>query len=75
MKFWRNNRLDAEFRLEPAQVVELVKHSKYWQQWPLESSLRAFMTDSAGPISAVWDDQDGFDETYRLARAAGRDPQ
>lgn len=72
MKFWRDNRLDAEFELAPARVVELFHASAYWRvDWPLERSMRAFITDADGPISAVWDDDEAFEEILRLSLDAG----
>ncbi len=76
MRFWKNNRLDAEFEMEPSRVVELFQQSHWWGvEWTLDRSLRTFMTDMDGPISAIWDDQDGFDGIYRLALAAGWAPK
>ncbi len=70
MKFWRNNPLDAEF--DPVRVVELFQASTYWRaDWRLERSARAFITDTDGPISAVWDDDAEFEEILRLSLDAG----
>ena len=72
MRFWRNNRLDAQFELPADQVVDLFRHSRWWTMpGPLDRSLQAFLTDPAGPISAVWDDQDAYQDLHRLAMDAG----
>jgi hypothetical protein len=72
MQFWPNNRLDAQFELEPRRVVALFRESRWWTTpWSLDRSLPAFLTDADGPISAVWDDDDAYQDVYRLALEAG----
>ena len=60
MRFWCNNRLDCEFALPAAQVVELFAASQYWdrQGVPLDHRLRLFLTDSAGPIASVFEEDE-----------------
>lgn len=63
MKFWKNNRLDAEFDLPEAEVARLFAESPWADHpWPLDRRLRAFLTDPGGPVSAMWEDQDGLRE-------------
>jgi hypothetical protein len=70
MKFWKNNRLDAEFDLPEAEVARLFAESEWADNpWPLDRRLRAFLTDPAGPVSAVWDDEDAYQEVRRLTQA------
>lgn len=70
MKFWKNNRLDAEFDMPTADVARLFAQSTWaGQPWPLDRRLRAFLTDPSGPVSAVWDDEDAYEELRRLIEA------
>jgi hypothetical protein len=61
VRFWKNNRLDAEFDMDVADVARMFANSAWAEVlWPTDRKLRAFLTDPAGPISAVFD----TDETY-----------
>lgn len=70
MKFWRNNRLDAEFTLPIAAVAGLFMTS-LWNvpDSLLDRQLRGFLTDNSGPISAVWDDEDHYNQLVRLVES------
>jgi len=73
MKFWKNNRLDAEFDMPAAEVARLFAESAWADHpWPLDRRLRAFLADPGGPISAVWDDEDAYEEVRQLVQAAER---
>jgi len=81
MKFWKNNRLDAEFDLPIEQVATLFAESEWAAlPWLLDRSLRAFLTDQAGPVCAVWDDEEAFNALLdlvltrrRTARTTGKE--
>ncbi len=67
MKFWKNNRLDAEFDMPTEQVADLFAASEWADvPWLIDRALRGFLTDQAGPVSAVWDDEQAFDELVEL---------
>jgi hypothetical protein len=73
MRLWKkNNRLDADLQLEPAQVAQRVKASSYRSTpRPRQRSLHASMSDSdGGPVSAVWDEEAGVVDLLRLVRAS-----
>ncbi len=74
MRFWRNNRLDGEFEMPAAEVVELFAASAYWEARgvPLDRRLRLFLTDSAGPIAAVFEEDD-YAQLFDLVLDAYRD--
>ncbi len=73
MKFWKNNRLDAEFDLPIAEVAVLFAGSKWAAvPWLIDRRMCAFLTDTDGPISAVWDDQASYEALVDLALAAER---
>ena len=73
MRFWRNNRLDGEFEMAPERVVEMFEQSPWWSvDTSLDRNLRAFLTDPAGPISAVWDNENDYDDLLRRAREAAQ---
>lgn len=60
MTFWRGNRLDAEFTRDiQAVAIEFWASGGYSQDWPLERSLRNFLTDPEG-FNASWDDETAF---------------
>jgi hypothetical protein len=75
--FWKNNRLDAQFENPAAEVAALFAASAWagpGHDWPLDRRLRAFLTETDGPISAVWDDEAAYGELRQLAQAAERQP-
>ncbi len=73
MKFWKNNRLDAEFDLPIEQVAVLFARSKWaGLPWLIDRRLCAFLTDTDGPISAVWNDQASYDQLVDLILANER---
>lgn len=73
MRFWRNNRLDEEFEMAPERVVGLFEQSPWWSlESSLDRSLRSFLTDPTGPISAVWDNEDDYNELLRRVREAAQ---
>jgi hypothetical protein len=75
MKFWRGNRVDAEFDRPIDQVAVQFWNSPEGSSqlcgstWPLERSLRAFLTDPQG-FNAVWDDEDEFGRLFERVRTA-----
>lgn len=72
MRFWRNNRIDGEFEMSIEDVAALFDQSELADfdahPYSLDRRLRLFLTDPAGPISAVWTDEDAYDDL--LARVA-----
>ena len=77
MIFWKNSRLDAQFENPAAEVAALFAASAWagpGHDWPLDRRLRAFLTETDGPISAVWDDEAAYGELRQLAQAAERQP-
>jgi len=81
MKFWKNNRLDAEFDM-PLEELAVLFAASEWAAvpWLLDRSLRAFLTDQGGPVCAVWDDEEAFNALLdlvltqrRTVRATGQD--
>jgi hypothetical protein len=75
--FWKNNRLDAQFEMAAAEVAALFAASAWagpGHDWPLDRRLRAFLTETDGSISAVWDDEGAYGELRQLAQAAERRP-
>jgi hypothetical protein len=73
MKFWKNNRLDAEFDLPIEQLAVLFAQSKWaGVPWLIDRRMCAFLTDSDGPVSAVWDDQTSYNALVDLVLAAER---
>ena len=70
MTFWRGNRLDAELTRDiQAVAIEFWTGGGYSRDWPLERSLRNFLTDPEG-FDASWGDEAAFsrllDEVRRL---------
>lgn len=68
MMFWRNNRLDASFT-KPISEVAAQFLASHWAELDLLRTDRAvagFLSDSDGPISAVWDDAGMFDQLVEL---------
>jgi hypothetical protein len=70
VKFWRENRIDSEFDMEPAAVAEAfrkavladehdLKHK--WLGWTHARALLDWMTGSYG-LNATWEDRNGFGE-------------
>lgn len=74
MRFWRNNRLDGEFQMSIEDVAALFDRSDLADfdrnPYSLDRRLRFFLTDPAGPISAVWDEDDGAYEALLVRVAA-----
>ena len=72
MKFWRNNRIDGTFEAPIEQVVTHFRASTWWTvDLDVESAVRLFLTDTDGPVSAVWDDEADLAEVCARALAAG----
>lgn len=72
MKFWRNNRIDGTFEAPIEQVVTQFRASTWWTaDLDVESAVRLFLTDTDGPVSAVWDDEADLAEVCARALAAG----
>lgn len=60
MRLWRNNRLDAEFTRPIGHLAEQFRDSPWADvPWPVERAVAAFLVDSEGPVSAVWDSTAG----------------
>jgi len=73
MKFWKNNRLDAEFDLPIEQVAAMFAESTWADvPWLIDRRLCAFLTDTDGPVSAVWDDREAYDQLVDLVLADER---
>lgn len=72
MKFWMNNRLDGTFDVAVEQVVAQFQVSPWWvADLDLMSAIRGFLTDPAGPIRAVWDDEADLIKVCAQAESAG----
>ncbi len=73
MKFWKGNRLDGEFDRDISDVAAQFWVSPYGgshlrgSTWPLERSLRAFLTDQQ-EFNAVWEDEAEFGRLLDLTR-------
>jgi hypothetical protein len=67
MKFWKNNRIDAEFDLPVEQLADMFCQSKWaGVPWLIDRRVCAFLTDTDGPVSAVWDDQQAYERLIEL---------
>jgi hypothetical protein len=72
MKLWQNNRLDAVFEASIEQIVAQFRASDWWTaDLDLDCAVRGFLTDSNGPVNAVWDDEADLAEICAQARSAG----
>lgn len=75
MKFWQNNRLDGTFEAPVEQLVAQFRVSIWWAaDLDIESAVRGFLTDAAGPVRAVWDDEADLVELCVAALVAGWTP-
>lgn len=73
MRFWPNNRLDGSFEAPVQYVVDQFRASAWWTaNLDLPAAIRGFLTDTDGPISAVWDDEADLTDLCDQAHAAGR---
>jgi hypothetical protein len=73
VKFWKNNRLDATFDLPVEQLAVMFAESPWaGVPWLIDRRVCAFLTDTDGPVSAVWDDQQSYEQLVDLALAAER---
>ena len=67
MKFWKNNRIDAEFDLPVEQLAVMFAESRWaGVPWLIDRRVCAFLTDTDGPVSAVWDDQQAYEQLVDL---------
>ena len=68
MRFWRNNRLDAEFDMPIEKLVEEFEASKYESMlMPLERKVSLFLSDPDGPVSGTWElDDPDYDRLLDL---------
>lgn len=67
MTFWRNNRLDASFTKPLGEVAGQFLASRWADvDCRTDRAVAAFLSDSDGPISAVWDDAGQFDQLVEL---------
>lgn len=76
MKFWRGNKIDAEYELSVEEVARKFLNSKYStanpqhdeiiEFLPLERRLRNFMTAPDG-LNSTWDNEDDFDQVWDIA--------
>jgi hypothetical protein len=67
MKFWKNNRIDAEFDLPVEQLAVMFAESRWADvPWLIDRRVCAFLTDTDGPVSAVWDDQQSYEQLVDL---------
>ena len=72
MKFWQNNRLDGNFEAPVEQLVAQFRASTWWTaDLDLESAVCGFLTDAAGPVRAVWDDEADLAKLCAAALVAG----
>lgn len=72
MKFWQNNRLDGAFEVPIERIVTQFRASAWWTaDLDLESAVRLFLTDTGGPVNAVWDDEADVAEVCAKCLAAG----
>jgi hypothetical protein len=73
VKFWKNNRIDAEFDLPVEELAAMFLESKWaGVPWLIDRRVCAFLTDTDGPVAAVWDDQASYEQLVDLALAAER---
>jgi hypothetical protein len=79
MKFWRCNRLDAEFEANIQEVAEefvaAVANNEDLKlkldSWPLDRSLRDWLT-SPGGFNSTWDDNEAYDDLIEAVRVQFR---
>jgi hypothetical protein len=73
MKFWKNNRIDAEFETAIEELADMFLESKWaGVPWLIDRRVCAFLTDTDGPVSAVWDDQQAYEQLVDLILAQQR---
>jgi hypothetical protein len=77
VKLWKDNRVDAEYEMDPADVAAGFLASRWaGVRWPLERRLRAYMTakEADGGLSSVWEDEtgDGFGAVLAAIRGPRR---
>jgi hypothetical protein len=67
MKFWKNNRVDAEFEISIEDLAVMFGQSRWaGVPWLIDRRVCAFLTDTDGPVSAGWDDQQSYERLVEL---------
>jgi hypothetical protein len=77
MRFWKGNKIDGEFEADIVEVAEQFVAAVFtspssklllkFHNWPLDRTLRDWLTDPVG-FNSTWDDHHAYDDLIEAVR-------